>query len=389
MHKHLAIFDTTLRDGLQTPGLPPITRDARVEIALMLERMGVDVIEAGFPISSEENFKSVEAVAKAVSKSTVCALAMATEESVECAARALAWAPRARVHIFLGSSTTHLSRMHLNQAEMLERTQRIIRHAVVRCGFGEIEFSPEDAGRTDFDFLCRVVEAAISAGARIINIPDTVGYCMPHEYGERIRSIIDRFPNFDVVWSVHCHDDFGCATANSLMGVIAGARQVECTMYNIGERAGNAALEEIVMAVRRRQDVFSCDTRIDATMFWEAARLVENITKVSIPRNKAVVGENAFAHESGIHQDGVLKNPTTYEVMRPDEVGWQGRSLPLGPQSGRHALAERLKKLKIELNTNAFTEMFARFKTYADEHGQVSDEALYMLSEHLRTSNIA
>ncbi len=389
MREHLAIFDTTLRDGLQTPGLPAVSLEARVEIALMLERMGVDVIEAGFPMSSEVNFNSVRAISKVVTKSTVCALAMATKESVECAARALESARRARIHIFLGSSRSHLKRLRVSEAEMLERTEMAIRHAVGHCGFGEIEFSPEDAGRADFDFLCRVAKVAIAAGARIINIPDTVGNCMPHEYGERMRKLRERTPDERVVWSTHCHDDFGCATANTLEGVRAGARQVECTLYQLGERAGNAAMEEVVMAVRKREDVFPCDSRIDATLFWEAARLVERITTVAIPPNKAVVGRNAFSHTSGIHQDGVLKDPSTYQVMSPEEVGWQGKSLPLGPQSGRHGFRQRLIELGIELNANQFAEAYRLFKEYADEHGEVDDEALRRIVAPLRSSEVA
>lgn len=389
MPKHLAIFDTTLRDGLQTPELPAIPRDARVEIACMLERMKVDVIEAGFPVSSPENFASVQAIAAAVKESTVCALSLATRESITTAAEALAKARRNRIHLFLGSSTTHLGKLGLTRESMLEQTSEAIRFA--RRYFGDIEFSPEDAGRTDFDFLCTVAEAAIAAGATVINIPDTVGYCMPHEYGERIRSLIERVPHDPerVSWSVHCHDDFGCATANSLSGVIAGARQVECTLYNIGERAGNTAMEEVVMAVRKRRDIFPCDTRINTGLFWEASRVVERITQVAIPRNKAVVGKNAFSHESGIHQAGVIKNPDTYQVMDPAEVGWRGMSLPLGAQSGRHAFRRRLIELGIELDTNQFAEAFARCKAYGDAHGPIGDDVLRTIVEPLRISSVA
>lgn len=375
MSKHLAIFDTTLRDGLQTPGLPAISRGERLRIAQMLESMGVDVIEAGFPASSPENFASVEFIADTIKDSTVCALAMAAHDTVEIAAEALARAKRSRVHIFLGSSPKHLQKLRLTHAEAVVRALSSIRYATKF--FGEIEFSPEDAGRADMDFLCTLIEQTITAGATVINIPDTVGYCMPEEFGERIRTLRNRIPNADkVTWSVHCHDDFGCATANTLAGVKAGARQVEGTLYQLGERAGNAAWEEVVMAVRKRQDYFDCDSRIDASQFWKAARTVEEITKVAIPPNKAVVGKNAFSHESGIHQDGVLKDPGTYEVMDPCEVGWQGCSLPLGPQSGRSGVQQRLHALGINLNDNQFEDVFARFKNYADIQGSVDDESL-------------
>src|SRR3989344_4856852 len=375
MSKHLAIFDASLRDGLQAPGLPAISRKERLRIARMLESMGVDVIEAGFPASSPENFASVELIADTIKDSTVCALAMATHDTVQIAAEALARAKRSRVHIFLGSSPKHLKKLGLTHKEAVVRALSSIRHATKF--FGEIEFSPEDAGRADMDFLCTLIEQTIAAGATVINIPDTVGYCMPGEFGERIRTLRNRVPNADkIIWSVHCHDDFGCATANTLAGVKAGARQVEGTLYQLGERAGNAAWEEVVMAVRKRQDYFGCDSRIDTSQLWKAARIVEKITNVAIPPNKAVVGKNAFSHESGIHQDGVLKDPGTYEVMDPCEVGWQGRSLPLGAQSGRSGVRGRLHTLGIKLNDNQFEEVFARFKNYADSQGPVGDESL-------------
>ena len=381
MSKHLAIFDTTLRDGLQTPGLPAISRTERLRIAQMLESMGVDVIEAGFPSSSPESFASVKAIAEAVTESTVCALAMATKESIDRAAQALAPAKRSRIHIFLGSSEKHLKKLGLSCGQMTGRVDWAVRYAAKLGVFDEIEFSPEDAIRTDFGFLARVVQVAVQAGAAVINIPDTVGYSMPEEYGRYIRHLRDHTRKYatggkKVVWSVHCHDDFGCATANTLSGVKAGARQVEGTLYQLGERAGNAAWEEVVMAVRKRQDYFDCDSRIDASQFWKAARTVEEITKVAIPPNKAVIGKNAFSHESGIHQDGVLKDPGTYEVMDPREVGWQGRSLPLGAQSGRSGVRQRLHALEIRLSDKEFEDVFARFKNYADIQGSVDDESL-------------
>lgn len=380
MTEHLQIFDTTLRDGLQTPKLPNISRDARVKIARMLECMGVDTIEAGFPSSSPENFASVQAIALAIKESTVCALAMATRESIDAAVAALSGARRPRIHLFLGSSDTHLQKLGLYPGQMTAQVDESIRYARQR-GFEDIEFSPEDACRTDIGWLKRVVQVAIQAGATVINIPDTVGYCMPSEYGERFKAVREHALHYakgaeKVLWSVHCHDDLGCATANSLAGVLAGARQVECTMYNIGERAGNTAMEEVVMAVRKRKHFFPCTTRIDTRLFWSAARVVEDITGVAIPRNKAVVGENAFAHESGIHQAGVLKDPATYEIMSPEEVGWQGKRLPLGPQSGRRGLKARLHMLDIELCDEVFERVFVRFKNYADIQGSVDDDAL-------------
>lgn len=389
MRKHVAIFDTTLRDGLQTPGLPAIPRESRVEIARILEHMRVDVIEAGFPVSSDENFASVRAIAATVKESVICALSMATQESILRCAEALQPAARGRIHLFLGSSPTHLRKLGLTRESMLERMSDAIRFA--RRHFGDIEFSPEDAGRTDLDFLCRVAEGAIHAGATTINIPDTVGYCMPPEYGARIRILRESVPHDPdkVTWSVHCHDDFGCATANSLSGVEGGARQVECTMYNIGERAGNTAMEEVVMAIRKRQDYFSCDTGIDAAFFGKAAHLVERITQVAIPRNKAVVGRNAFSHESGIHQAGVLKDPSSYEVMTPAEVGWEGRQLTLGAQSGRHALRAVLIELGVELSSNQFEEAYRRTMAYADEHGPVGSDTLLTIVAPLRVSDVA
>jgi len=389
VREHVAIFDTTLRDGLQTPGLPVITRDARIEIARMLESMRVDVIEAGFPVSSPENFASVAAIAETVKESTICALSWATKDSITTVAEALAKARRSRIHLFLGSSKTHLGNLGLTQEQMIERSTDAIRFATRH--FGDIEFSPEDGGRTDPDFLCRVIEAAIKAGATVINVPDTVGYCMPREYGERIRSLIERVPHdpTKVSWSVHCHDDLGCATANALEGVLAGARQVECTLYNIGERAGNTAMEEVVMAVRARQDYFPCDTRIDTTLFWEAARLVERITQIGIPPNKAVVGRNAFSHESGIHQAGVLKNRASYEVLNREDVGWKGHSIMLGPQSGRRGLQSVLRELGIELDNNQFEEAYRLFIEHADRHGQVSPDTLRTLVSPLRVSDVA
>lgn len=389
MRKHVAIFDTTLRDGFQTPELPAIPREARVEIARMLERLKVDVIEAGFPVSSDENFASVHAIACTVKESVVCALSRAERDGIERAAEALSPAPRSRLHIFLGSSAIHRHNLRLDEEAMLRKTAESV--AFARKHFGDIEFSPEDAGRTDTEFLCRVAETAIRAGATVINIPDTVGYCMPSEYGEKVRSVIERVPHDPdkVTWSVHCHDDLGCATANSLFGVLAGAGQVECTLYGLGERAGNAAMEEIVMAIRKRADIFGRDTRIDATQFFEASRLVERLTQVAIPRNKAVVGRNAFRHESGIHQAGVLKNRASYEVMDREEVGWKGRSITLGAQSGRNALRATLLELSIELGPNQFEEAYHRTMAHADRHGPVGPDTLRDLIAPLRIEDVA
>ncbi|HMK14235.1 MAG TPA: 2-isopropylmalate synthase, partial [Burkholderiales bacterium] len=350
MKERLIIFDTTLRDGEQSPGAS-MTREEKVRIARQLERMRVDVIEAGFPAASNGDFESVQAVAKTIKDSTVCALARAIEADVERAGAALKGAAATRVHTFIATSPIHMQKkLRMTPEQVLEQAVKAVQWA--RKHTDDVEFSPEDAGRSEVDFLCRVLEAVIKAGAKTLNIPDTVGYNVPDQFGKLIRELRSRIPNSDkAVFSVHCHNDLGLAVANSLSAVLQGARQVECTINGLGERAGNAALEEIVMTVRTRQDIFPCDTRIDTTQIVPASRLVAGITGFTVQPNKAIVGANAFAHESGIHQDGVLKHRETYEIMRAEDVGWGANKLVLGKHSGRNAFKNRLMELGIELES--------------------------------------
>ncbi len=375
----LIIFDTTLRDGEQSPGAS-MTRDEKVRIARALERMRVDVIEAGFPIASPGDFEAVEAVARAVQNSTVCGLARALDKDIDRAGEALKPAASARIHTFIATSPIHMQmKLRMQPEQVIEQAV----HAVKRArGFTDnVEFSPEDAGRSETDFLCRVIEAVIKAGARTINIPDTVGYNLPHQFGELIRTLIERVPNSDkAVFSVHCHNDLGLAVGNSLSAVLNGARQVECTINGLGERAGNASLEEVVMAVRTRQDVFPCDTGLDTTQIMTCSRLVSGITGFAVQPNKAIVGANAFAHESGIHQDGVLKSRETYEIMRAQDVGWAANRIVLGKHSGRNAFRTRLQELGIEFTTEEdLNDAFSRFKDLADKKHEIFDEDLQAL----------
>jgi 2-isopropylmalate synthase len=375
----LIIFDTTLRDGEQSPGAS-MTREEKVRIAKALERMRVDVIEAGFPIASPGDFESVQAVARAVKDSTVCGLARALDRDIDCAGEALEDAAASRIHTFIATSPIHMRmKLRMEPDQVLEQAVRAVKRA--RKYTDNVEFSPEDAGRSELDFLCRVLEAVIEAGATTVNIPDTVGYNMPHQFGELIRQLIERVPNSDrAVFSVHCHNDLGLAVANSLSAVLNGARQVECTINGLGERAGNASLEEVVMTVRTRQDVFSCDTGLDTTQIVPCSRLVSSITGFAVQPNKAIVGANAFAHESGIHQDGVLKSRETYEIMRAQDVGWSANRIVLGKHSGRNALKTRLQELGIEFDSEeALNEAFSRFKDLADKKHEIYDEDLQAL----------
>src|SRR6202171_2951322 len=385
MPDHLIIFDTTLRDGEQSPGAS-MTAEEKMRIAKQLERLRVDVIEAGFPASSNGDFAAVNAIAKSIKNSTVCALARANENDVRRAGDALKGAKSGRLHIFLASSPIHM-KMKLRMTP-----EQVLAQAVKSIGWAReytdnIEFSPEDAGRSEPDFLCKLVEASIAAGATTINIPDTVGYTMPWQFGELIKNLRERVPNSGkAVWSVHCHNDLGMAVANSVSAVINGARQVECTINGLGERAGNAALEEIVMAVRTRQDYFPCDTRIDTVHIVPASKLVSGITGFPVQPNKAIVGANAFAHESGIHQDGVLKSRDTYEIMRAQDVGWNANKLVLGKLSGRNAFRTRLSELGIVIESDeALNAAFKRFKDLADKKHEIFDEDLQAIiseSEH-------
>ncbi len=379
MQNKLIIFDTTLRDGEQSPGAS-MTREEKVRIAKMLERLRVDVIEAGFPSASPGDFTAVQAVARAIQESTVCALARATQGDIDRAGEALQGARATRIHTFIATSPIHMQmKLRLAPEQVLEQAVEAVKWA--RRWTDDVEFSAEDAGRSELDFLCRIVEAAIAAGATTINIPDTVGYSLPDQFAYAIRQLLERTPNADkAVFSVHCHNDLGLAVANSLAAVLSGARQVECTINGLGERAGNAALEEIVMAVRTRQDVFPCDTTIDATQIVSASRLVSGITGFPVQPNKAIVGANAFAHESGIHQDGILKYRETYEIMRAQDVGWAANRLVLGKHSGRNAFRARLDELGIALSSEEeLNAAFARFKELADKKREIYDDDIQAL----------
>ncbi len=375
----LIIFDTTLRDGEQSPGAS-MTKDEKVRIAKSLERMKVDVIEAGFPIASPGDFEAVQAVARAIKDSTVCGLARALDRDIDRAGEALKEAASARIHTFIATSPIHMERkLRMTPGQVLEQAVKAVNRA--RRYTDNVEFSPEDAGRSELDFLCRVLEAVIDAGATTVNIPDTVGYNLPHQFGGLIASLIERVPNSDkAIFSVHCHNDLGLAVANSLSAVLNGARQVECTINGLGERAGNASLEEVVMTVRTRQDMFPCETRLDATQIVPTSRLVSGITGFAVQPNKAIVGANAFAHESGIHQDGVLKSRETYEIMRAQDVGWAANRIVLGKHSGRNALRSRLEELGISFESEeALNEAFSRFKELADKKHEIYDEDLQAL----------
>jgi 2-isopropylmalate synthase len=375
----LVIFDTTLRDGEQSPGAS-MTKDEKVRIAKALERMRVDVIEAGFPIASQGDFESVEAVAKTIKDSTVCGLARALDKDINRAGEALKHAKSARIHTFIATSPIHMEKkLRMQPDEVVEQAVKAVKLA--RSFTDNVEFSPEDAGRSEPDFLCRIIEAVIDAGATTINIPDTVGYNIPYQFGQLIKNLLERIPNSDkAIFSVHCHNDLGLAVGNSLAAVINGARQVECTINGLGERAGNASLEEIVMAVRTRQDFFPCDTTLDTTQIVPCSRLVSGITGFPVQPNKAIVGANAFAHESGIHQDGVLKSRETYEIMRAQDVGWSANRIVLGKHSGRNAFKTRLQELNIEFNSeHDLNAAFSRFKDLADKKHEVYDEDLQAL----------
>jgi 2-isopropylmalate synthase len=379
MDDHLIIFDTTLRDGEQSPGAS-MTKEEKLRIAKQLERLRVDVIEAGFPASSNGDWQAVHDIARAVRGSVVCGLARANENDVRRCGEAIKPAAAGRVHTFIASSPIHMQmKLKMTPDQVLEQAVKAIGWA--RDYATDIEFSPEDAGRSEPDFLCRLLEAVIKAGATTVNIPDTVGYTMPWQFGELIRSLRERIPNSDkAVWSVHCHNDLGLAVANSLSAAMNGARQIECTVNGLGERAGNASLEEIVMAVRTRRDVFPFTTRIDTTQIVAASKMVSGITGFPVQPNKAIVGANAFAHESGIHQDGVLKHRETYEIMRAEDVGWGANKLVLGKLSGRNAFKTRLAELGIELSSDeALAIAFAKFKELADKKGEVFDEDLHAL----------
>jgi len=379
MKDKLIIFDTTLRDGEQSPGAS-MTRDEKVRIAKALERMKVDVIEAGFPAASPGDFEAVQAVADAIKDSTVCGLSRALDKDIDRAGEALKGANSSRIHTFIATSPIHMQKkLNMTPDQVIEYAVRAVKRA--RQYTDNVEFSPEDAGRSEEDFLCRILEAVINAGARTLNIPDTVGYSMPQQFGATIANLIKRIPNSDkAIFSVHCHNDLGLAVANSLSAVMNGARQVECTINGLGERAGNASLEEIVMAVRTRQDFFPCDTGLDTREIVTCSKLVSSITGFPVQPNKAIVGANAFAHESGIHQDGVLKNRETYEIMLAEDVGWTTNRMVLGKHSGRNAFKTRMAELGVEFAGEAdLNDVFFRFKQLADKKHEIFDEDLQAL----------
>jgi len=376
----LIIFDTTMRDGEQSPGAS-MTRDEKLRIAKALERMRVDVIEAGFPAASNGDFEAVRAIASVVTDSTVAGLCRANDRDIQRGIDALKGAKSWRVHTFIATSPIHMEKkLRMTPEQVLEQARLAVRYAKNACP--DVEFSPEDGSRSEIDFLCRVLEAVIKEGATTINIPDTVGYAVPQQFGEFIRSLREKVPNSDkAVWSVHCHNDLGMAVANSLAAVmIGGARQIECTINGLGERAGNTSLEEVVMAVKTRSDFFHIGTGIDTTQIVPTSRLVSQITGFVVQPNKAVVGANAFAHASGIHQDGVLKARQTYEIMTAEDVGWTTNKIVLGKLSGRNAFKQRLKELGIDLESeDAYNKAFQRFKDLADKKAEIFDEDLRAL----------
>ena len=381
MTDRLFIFDTTLRDGEQSPGAS-MTRDEKLRIARQLERLKVDVIEAGFAASSNGDFEAVKAIAQAIKGSTVCSLARANDRDISRAAEALQGGESTRIHVFLATSDLHMEKkLRMTREQVFEQAKLSIRFA--RNLSADVEFSPEDGYRSDPEFLYRVLEAVIAEGATTINIPDTVGYAVPELYGQFLLDLRGKIPNSDkAVWSVHCHNDLGMAVANSLAGVkIGGARQVECTVNGLGERAGNCALEEIVMAVKTRRDYFGLEVGVDASQIVPASRLVAQTTGFVVQPNKAVVGANAFAHASGIHQDGVLKARDTYEIMRAEDVGWAANKIVLGKLSGRNAFKQRLKELGLEIESEAdVNAAFARFKELADRKSDIFDEDIVALA---------
>ena len=376
---NLVIFDTTLRDGEQSPGAS-MTRDEKVRIAKMLEKMNVDVIEAGFAIASPGDYESIRAVAEAVKNSTICSLARAVPADIQRAADAIKPAESGRIHTFIATSPIHMQyKLQMEPDQVLKRAVEMVTLARNLCG--DVEFSLEDGSRSEFEFQCRIIEAVIEAGASTINIPDTVGYGEPGEYGAMFKRLITNIPNADkAIFSTHCHNDLGLAVANSLSAVMNGVRQVECTINGLGERAGNASLEELVMAVKTRSDIFPVETRIDASHIVPTSRLVSSITGFPVQPNKAIVGANAFAHESGIHQDGVLKHRETYEIMSAESVGWNANKLVLGKHSGRAAVKARFEELGISFESqDALNDAFARFKDLADKKHEIFDEDLQAL----------
>jgi 2-isopropylmalate synthase len=376
MKKHIQIFDTTLRDGEQAPGFSMNLKE-KLQIAKQLEQLGADVIEAGFPISSDGDFQAVREIAKTIRSCTIAGLSRAVKGDIDRAWEALQYAEKPRIHTFIATSDIHMEhKLRKSREQVLEDAVWAVTYAKSLCD--EVEFSAEDATRSDMDFLCRIVEATIDAGARVINIPDTVGYAMPWEFGAMIKTLTEQVPNIDkAIISVHCHDDLGMAVANSIMAIRNGATQIECTINGIGERAGNAALEEIVMALATRHTAFdNLSTAIESTLLYPTSQLLSEITGIGVQVNKAIVGLNAFAHEAGIHQDGVLKNPLTYEIMTPQSVGLPTNNIVLGKHSGRRALRSRLENLGFEFSKDEMEKVYEAFIAIAEQKKIVDDEDL-------------
>lgn len=377
--KRVHIFDTTLRDGEQVPGCKLNTKE-KIELALKLEELGVDIIEAGFPISSPGDFESVSQISKVITTATVCGLTRAVEKDIEVAADALKYAKRPRIHTGIGTSDLHIkTKFNSTREEIIERAVKAVKFA--RRFVDDVEFFAEDAGRTDNEYLARVVEAVIAAGATVVNIPDTTGYCLPHQYGEKIAFLVNHVPNVDkAILSCHCHNDLGLATANSVAGVIAGARQVECTINGLGERAGNTSLEEVVMILKQHA-YLEFQTNIKTELLNPLSRLVSDTMRMPVQPNKAIVGSNAFAHSSGIHQDGFLKNAQNYEIITPEEVGAEGSKIVLTARSGRSALAYRFQKLGYEFNRDDVDALYQQFLKVADSKKEVGNEDLDLMAK--------
>jgi 2-isopropylmalate synthase len=372
------IFDTTLRDGEQVPGCKLNTKE-KIELALQLEALGVDIIEAGFPISSPGDFHSVEEISRMIRNATVCGLSRAVQKDIEAAAAALRHARRPRIHTGIGTSDSHIkAKFNATRDEILNRSVQAVKWA--RNLVGDVEFYAEDAGRTDNEYLARVVEAVIAAGATVVNIPDTTGYCLPDQYGEKMAYLVNHVPNIDkAILSCHCHNDLGLATANSIAGIRSGARQIECTINGLGERAGNTSLEEVVMVIRQHKQL-GFYTSIKANELNPISRLVSDTMRMPVQPNKAIVGSNAFSHSSGIHQDGFLKDASTYEIINPDEVGADGSRIVLTARSGRSALAFRLQKIGYSFNRNDIDTIYERFLQVADTKKEVIEEDLHRLA---------
>lgn len=377
--KKVHIFDTTLRDGEQVPGCKLNTKE-KVKLALELEALGADIIEAGFPISSPGDFESVSQIAAEIKNATVCGLTRAVQKDIEVAADALKYAVKPRIHTGIGASDNHIKyKFNTTREEILERAVKAVKLA--RNFVDDVEFFAEDAGRADLAFLARLTEAVIAAGATVVNVPDTTGFCLPHQYAEKMAYLVNNVPNIDkAILSCHCHNDLGLATANSVAGAIAGARQIECTINGIGERAGNTSLEEVVMTIKKHPEL-NLYTGIDTTRLLSISRLVSDTMRMVVQPNKAVVGDNAFSHSSGIHQDGFLKEATTYEIIAPEEVGADTSKIVLTARSGRSALAYRLKRLGYELNRDEVDIAYSAFLTVADSKKEVSDDDLRLLAE--------